>query len=107
MGKRDDLQIKPKPKTYNRFVSPGANFEFEIDIMDVEPKDATSNARYGLVAIDNFTKMAEVAPIKNRTPEAMVDGFKKIFTSIGKPKQLRPVRLLRVWVSEGLTQADS
>ena len=88
MSKRDDIQVKSKPKTYNSFVFPGAKFEFEIDIMDTESKDATSNTRYGLVAIDNFTKIAEVVPIKNRTPEAMIDGLKKIFTSMGKPKQL-------------------
>ena len=35
-----------------------------------------------------FAKIAEVAPIKNRTPEAMIDGSKKMFTSMGKPKQL-------------------
>ena len=56
----------------------------------MEPKDAISNARYGFVAIGNFTKIAEVVPIKNRTPEAMIDGFNKIFTSMGKPKQLYP-----------------
>ena len=44
--------------------------------------------RYGLVAIANFIKIAEVVPIKHRTPEAMIDGLKKIFTSMGKPKQL-------------------
>ena len=88
MNKSDDTQIKSKPKTYNSFVPPGAKFEFEIDTMDTESKDATSNARYGLVAIGNFTKIAEVAPIRTRTPETMIDGFKKIFTSMGKPKQL-------------------
>ena len=87
MSKRDDLQVQSKPKTY-RFVSPGAKFEYEIDIMDMTSKDATSNARYGLVAIDNFTKIAEAVPIKQRTPEAMIDGLKKIFISMGNPTQL-------------------
>ena len=58
--------------------------------MDMEPTNATSNTRYGLVAIVNFTKRAEVVPIKNRTPEAMIDGAKQIFTSMGKAKQLYP-----------------
>ena len=80
--------VKSKPKTYNSCVSPGVKFDFEIDIMDMESKGATSNTRYGLVAIDNFTKSAEVAPIKDRTPEAMIDGLKKMFTSMGKPRQL-------------------
>ena len=80
--------VKSNPKTYNSCVSPGVKFDFEIDIMDMESKGATSNTRYGLVAIDNFTKSAEVAPIKDRTPEAMIDGLKKMFTSMGKPRQL-------------------
>ena len=88
LSKRDDIQVKYKPKSYNSFVSPGAKFEFEIDIMDMESKDATSNTRYGLVAIDNFTRIAEVVAIKHRTPESMVEGIKKIITSMGKPKQL-------------------
>ena len=88
MSKRGDIQVKSKPGTYNIFVSPGSKFEFEIDIMDMESKNATSNARYGLVAIDSFIKFAEVVPIKNRTPETMIDGLQKIFTSMEKPKQL-------------------
>ena len=66
MNNRDDIQIKVKPKPYNSFVSPGAKFEFEIDLMDIEAKGATSNTRYGLVAIGNFTKIADVVPIKNK-----------------------------------------
>ena len=88
LSKRDDIQVKSKPKTYNGFVSPGANFEYEIDIMDIEAKGSTSDTRYGLVAIDGFSKVAEVIPIKNRTPESMIEGIKKIITSMGKPKQL-------------------
>ena len=53
LNKRDGIQVKSKPKTYNSFVSPGANFEYEIDMMDIEAKGATSNTRYGLVAIGN------------------------------------------------------
>ena len=83
----ESVQVKYKPKSYNSFVSPGALFEFEIDIMDIEAKGATSNTRYGLVAIDGFTKIAEVVAIKNRTPESMIEGIKKIIGSMGKPKQ--------------------
>ena len=87
LSKRDDIQVKSKPKTYNSFVSPGANFEYEIDIMDIEAKGSTSDSRYGLVAIDNFTKIAEVIPIKNRTPESIIAGLRKIIAEMGKPKQ--------------------
>ena len=88
LSKRDDIQVKYKPKSYNSFVSPGANFEYEIDIVDIEAKNSTSDTRYGLVAIDNFTKIAEVIPIKNRTPESIIAGLKKIIAEMGKPKQL-------------------
>ena len=33
-------------------------------------------------------KVLEVIPIKHRTPEAMIIGLKKVFESMGKPKQL-------------------
>ena len=56
--------------------------------MDIEAKGSTTDTRYGLVAVDNFTKIAEVVAIKNRTPESMIEGIKKIITSMGKPKQL-------------------
>ena len=56
--------------------------------MDIEANGSTSDTRYGLVAIDNFTKIAEVIPIKNRTPESTIAGLKKIIGSMGKPKQL-------------------
>ena len=56
--------------------------------MGIEAKGSTSDSRYGLVAIDNFTKIAEVIPIKNRTPESIIAGLKKIIVSMGKPKQL-------------------
>ena len=53
LSKRDAMQLKSKPKTYNSFVSSGAKFEYEIDIMDIEANGSTTDARYGLVAVDN------------------------------------------------------
>ena len=60
MSNRDDIQVTTKPKPFNSFGSPGAKYELEIDLMDIESKGATSNNRYGLTAIDHFTKIAEV-----------------------------------------------
>ena len=54
LSKRDDIQVKSKPGGSNSFVSPGAKFEFEIGIMDMESKGATSKTRYGLVASGIF-----------------------------------------------------
>ena len=57
LSKRDGIQVKSKTKTYNSFVSPGAKFEFEIDVVGMESKDATSNTRYGLVAAGSFNRI--------------------------------------------------
>ena len=80
--------MKTKPRGSNSFVSSGANYEFEIDIMDILARDGGEGIRYGLVAIDNFTKVAEVIPIKNRQPTELISALKSIFQSMGKPKQL-------------------
>ena len=43
------------PNILNSFVSPGAQFEFDIDLVDIERKGATSNTRYGLTAFDFYS----------------------------------------------------
>ena len=43
---------------------------------------------YGMVAIDNITKVAEVIPIENRQPTESISALKWIFRSMGKPMQL-------------------
>ena len=68
LSKRDDIQVKSKPGGSNSFVSPGAMFEFEIDIMDTLARDGGESVRYAMVAIGNFIKVAEVIPIGNRQP---------------------------------------
>ena len=60
--------MKSKPKGSNSCVSPGAKFEFEIDITYILARDSGEGVRYGLVAIDSFIKIAEVIPIRNRQP---------------------------------------
>ena len=82
------MQTQFKYKKYNSCVSPGAKFEFEIDIMDVLARDGGDGIRYGLCAIDNFTKMVSVIPIKNRSPSDIIRGLKLIIEELGKPKQL-------------------
>ena len=80
--------MKSKQKDSNSFVSPGAKFDFEIDLMYILARDGGEGVRYGLVAIVNFTEIAEVIPIKNRQPTELISALKSIFHSMGKPKQL-------------------
>ena len=64
--------MKSKPRGSNSCVSSGAKFELEIDIMDTLARDGGEGIRYGLVAIDKFTKIAEVIPIKKRQPTELI-----------------------------------
>ena len=85
LNSREDKQINFKYKKYNSFVSPGANFEYEVDLMFMSKSDPN----IGLVAIDNFTKMASIAIIKNKQPNEVIAGLKYIFNKLGgKPKQI-------------------
>ena len=88
LNSRQDIQVRFKYKKYNSCVSPGAKYEFEIDIIDVLARDGGDGVRYGLCAIDNFTEMVSVIPIKNRSPSEIIRGLKLIFEQLGKPKQL-------------------
>ena len=54
LDKRDETQVKSKPKGSNSFVSPGAKFEFEIDIMDILARDGGESVRYAMAAIGNY-----------------------------------------------------
>ena len=90
LNKRDDIHVKTKPRGSNSFVSPGAKFEFETDVMDILARDSGEGNRYGLIAIDNFTKVAEIIPIKNKQPTDLISALKSIFQPMGKPKQLYP-----------------
>ena len=56
--------------------------------MDVLARDGGDGIRYGLCAIDNFTKMVSVIPIINRSPSEIIRGLKFIFGKSGKLKQL-------------------
>ena len=53
-------------------------------------RDGGESVRYAMVAIDNFTKVAEVIPIENRQPIESISALKLIVKSMGTPKQLYP-----------------
>ena len=86
LSKRDDKQVQIKHTKPNSFVSSHPLFELEIDLMDIGT--SVANMRYGLVPIDNFTKIAHVVPIQNKQPEGIIRVVKEVFTKIGVPKQI-------------------
>ena len=86
LSKREDKQVLVKHTKYNSFVSSGPLFEIEIDVMDIGT--SVTNMRYGLVAIDNFTKIADIVPIQNKKPDEIIRAVKEVLTKIGIPKQI-------------------
>ena len=86
LSKREDKQVQVKHTKYNSFVSSGPLFELEMDVMDIG--SSVSNMRYGLVAIDNFTKIADIVPIQNKQPDEIIRAVKEVLTKIGIPKQI-------------------
>merc|ERR1711966_46025 len=80
------VQTHFKYKKYNSFVSSGANFEYEVDIMDIGT--SVTEFRYGFVAVDGFSKMASVIPIENKQPDEIIRALTKVIETLGKPKQL-------------------
>ena len=69
LNKRDDIQVKSKPRGSNSFVSSGANYEFEIDIMDILARHGGEGVRYGLVAIDIFYQGCRSNPYQKQTTD--------------------------------------
>ena len=67
LNKRYDKQTHFKYKKHNSCVSPGASFEYEVDLMGLGTN--VPEYRYGFIAVGNFTKMASVIPIENKQPE--------------------------------------
>jgi hypothetical protein len=76
-----------KSNKYNTFVSMGPLYEIEIDIMDMTIEATEDDGyRYGLVGIDNFTKIAHVTPIKTKTPKDVINALDEKIKKYRKTK---------------------
>ena len=64
LNKRDDIQVKFKHQQNTSFVSSKPLFVFEVDLLDMGA--TVKPMRYGLVAVDGFTKVVSVIPIRNK-----------------------------------------
>ena len=63
LSTRYDKQVQLKYKKHNSFISSQPLFEIEIYVMDMGT--SVMDMGYGLVAIDNFTNVANRVPIQN------------------------------------------
>jgi hypothetical protein len=83
---REDKQVLTKYYNRNSFVSKHALYEIEIDVMDMGY--SVTHLRYGLVAIDNFTKKGCVIPMESNKASDLVKAMKEVLVKIGIPKQI-------------------
>ena len=81
--------IRYKFKT-RKVISQGIDALWDVDLADVSNISKENDGiRYLFVAIDVFTRNLWVVPLKNKLHGTIIDGFKKIFSSGRKPKEVR------------------
>ena len=74
-------------KSYNSFISKHALYDMEIDLIDMTSV-ADKTYRYGFVAVDTFTKIVSVIPLKTKQPSDVVDAMVETLEKIGVPNQI-------------------
>ena len=85
LDKQSFRQTQFTYKKFNSYISPGPMFEFEMDLVDFTKKAKENDGfRYGLVAIDNFTKFVWVVPMRSRDVKSCVEAFKEVIEKMGK-----------------------
>ena len=72
-------------KKYNSFVPSKPLFEFEVDSMDLGT--IVKPMRYGLVAVDGFTKVSVIL-MKNKQVNEITRGLEEVVVIMGKPQQI-------------------
>ena len=70
LSSRQGKQTHFRYEKYNSFVSTGANFEYDVDLMDLGTN--VPGYRYGFIAVDGFSKMASAIPIENKQPDEII-----------------------------------
>ena len=89
MNKLQHRQTQFTYKKFNSFISKHPLYDFEIDLIDLT-EEATKHKgiRYGLTAIDTFTKIAHLVPIKTKTPTDVVKAMEDVIKTMGVPTQI-------------------
>ena len=89
LNKLQHRQTQFTYKKFNSFISKHPLYDFEIDLIDLTDEATTHRGiRYGLTAIDTFTKIAHVVPIKTKTPTDVVKAMEDVIKTMGVPTQI-------------------
>ena len=85
LKKQPNKQIKNYRGT-NSYTAPCARYEYQIDIMHMSPLAKDKNVpQYALVAIDIFSKLADVIPMDERDGEHVLKALRASFKKMGYP----------------------
>ena len=80
---KQEIRQTKKNKRYNSFVPAGRLEQIQIDLADFgKPASAF---RYGLVAIDSFSKYLSVIPIANKTSRETAGALDRVLQQLGIP----------------------
>lgn len=70
-----------KKKDKNPIVAPSENFEWQIDLLDMQKfSTKNKNNNWILISVDIFTRKAYAQPIKSKKPDDVLLGLSKIIT---------------------------
>ena len=73
-----------------KVVVPGPNYQWDVDLMFVRKiKSQNSGYSYLLIAVDVFSRMAYVQPLKNKTANQTLEAFKRMHANVPGLKVVR------------------
>jgi hypothetical protein len=94
---------KAPMRGFNSYVAPGPKHQFQVDLFEYKTEQPKAPVlahqgpgkkypggiyKYGILAVDSFTKYAHVVPIDRKTQGLWKQALVEIFKKMGKPKQI-------------------
>ncbi|OYV32737.1 MAG: hypothetical protein B7Z80_26030 [Rhodospirillales bacterium 20-64-7] len=83
---KQEIRQRKKPNRYNSFVPNARLDQIQIDLADFTGRSPVH--RYGLVAIDSFTKEATVVPLVDKNSETTARALDEVLRKLGLPNAL-------------------
>ena len=80
-----EIRQRKKPQKANSFVADLPRQEFQVDLLDMGEK---AKPRYGLVAVDIFTKKGACIPIRDKLATTTAAAMEKVFSELGYPSSI-------------------
>ena len=85
LKKQEVNQTKKQPR-YNSFVEQGPREQFQVDLADFGKY--TPGPRYGLAAVDPFTKKFDIEPMTNKMPRTAAKALDRVVEDMNLPNNL-------------------